>query len=89
MNGETKMGLGLVAAMALCCGGPLILSALASGVVLGSLGAVWDGGRLPELAATRQHIREFQSMHTAALAGRSELAIFASDPCRMRSQRAC
>jgi MerR family transcriptional regulator, copper efflux regulator len=47
----------------------------------GALGRI--DARIAELAATRQHIREFQSMHTAALAGRSELAILASDPGRV------
>src|SRR5260370_21024190 len=46
MNGETKRGLGVLGAMALCCGGPLLLSALASGAVMGALGVVWDGSRL-------------------------------------------
>lgn len=42
--------------------------------------------RIAELLATRQHIRNFQSTHATALAGRSELALLASDPRRMRSQ---
>ena len=46
MNNDMKMGAGVVALMALCCGGPLILSLLASGAVLGALGGVWAGGRL-------------------------------------------
>jgi MerT mercuric transport protein len=45
MNSDTKMGLGVVALLALCCAGPLILSLLASGALLGALGAVWVGGR--------------------------------------------
>ncbi len=45
-NNDSKVGLGLVALMALCCGGPLILSLFASGAVLGALGAVWAGGSL-------------------------------------------
>lgn len=50
MSSDAKMGLGIVGALAVCCGGPLILSALASGAVLGALGALWDGGRLVLLA---------------------------------------
>jgi hypothetical protein len=46
MNNDMKLGAGVVALMALCCGGPLILSLLASGAVLGALGGVWAGGRL-------------------------------------------
>ncbi len=46
MNNDMKMGAGVVALMALCCGGPLILSLLASGAVVGALGGVWAGGRL-------------------------------------------
>jgi hypothetical protein len=45
-NNDMKMGLGVVALMALCCGAPLILALFASGVVLGGLGTVWAGGRL-------------------------------------------
>jgi MerT mercuric transport protein len=45
MNGDAKIGMGLVALLALCCAGPLILSLLASGALLGAFGAVWVGGR--------------------------------------------
>jgi hypothetical protein len=45
-NSDTKIGLGIVALMALCCGGPLVLSLLASGAVLGGLGALWSDSRL-------------------------------------------
>ncbi len=40
-----KMGLGAVALMAVCCGGPLVLSVLASGALLGAAAAVWAGAR--------------------------------------------
>ena len=39
-----KMGLGAVALMAVCCAGPLLLSVLASGALLGAP-AVWAGAR--------------------------------------------
>ena len=45
-SNDSKVGLGVVALMALCCGGPLILSLFASGAVLGALGTVWAGDRL-------------------------------------------
>ncbi len=45
-NSDAKIGLGVVALMAMCCGGPLILSLLASGAVLGGLGALWADSRL-------------------------------------------
>jgi hypothetical protein len=45
-NSDAKVGLGVVALMAMCCGGPLILSLLASGAMLGGLSAVWADGRL-------------------------------------------
>src|SRR5262252_5596592 len=45
-DSDTKIGLAVVALMAVCCGGPLMLSLLASGAVLGGLGALWAGGRL-------------------------------------------
>jgi len=45
MNGDTKMGVGLVALVALCCAGPLVLSLLASGAVLGALSAIWIEAR--------------------------------------------
>jgi hypothetical protein len=45
MNSDTKMGLGVVALLALCCAGPLILSLVASGALLGALGGVGVGGR--------------------------------------------
>ena len=47
MNSDTKIGVGLVGLMALCCGGPLIVSLITSGVLLGTLGALWAGGELP------------------------------------------
>ncbi len=50
----------------------------------GALGRI--DARIAELVATREHIADFQSVHAAALAGRSELALLASDPRRMRSQ---
>lgn len=52
MNTDTKTGLGVVAAVALCCGGPLVFSALASGAAFGALGALWDGASRPLLLGT-------------------------------------
>ena len=46
MNRDWRMGLGMVALMVLCCGGPLILSLLTSGAVLGGLAALWAVSRL-------------------------------------------
>lgn len=45
MNSDTKMGLGLVALLALCCAGPVVVSLLASGAILGAAGAIWAIGR--------------------------------------------
>jgi hypothetical protein len=45
MNSETKIGIGMVALVVLCCAGPLVLSLVATGVVLGALGAIWAQGR--------------------------------------------
>ena len=41
MISDTKMGLGLVAMLALCCAGPVVLSLLASGAILGAMSAIW------------------------------------------------
>jgi len=49
MNGDTKIGLGLVGLLALCCGGPVIVSLITSGVLLGAVGTLWAGGELPFL----------------------------------------
>jgi uncharacterized membrane protein YedE/YeeE len=49
MNGDTKIGVGLVGLVALCCGGPLIVSLITSGVLLGALGTLWAGSQLPFL----------------------------------------
>jgi hypothetical protein len=46
MRDDLKLGLAAVVLMAACCGGPVFLSLLASGAVLGALGSVWSGGRL-------------------------------------------
>ena len=46
MRDDVKLGLAAVALMAVCCGGPVFLSLLASGAALGALGSVWSGGRL-------------------------------------------
>ena len=46
MNSDIKIGAGLVGQMALCCGGPLIVSLITSGVLLGALGTLWAGGEL-------------------------------------------
>ncbi len=46
MKSDTAVALGVVAMIALCCGGPLILSLLASGALLGALAAVWSSGRV-------------------------------------------
>lgn len=45
MNSDTKMSLGLVAILALCCTGPVVVSLLASGAILGAAGAMWAIGR--------------------------------------------
>jgi hypothetical protein len=45
MNDEDKIGLGLVAGFALCCGAPLIIGFLVSGTVAGALSAMLGGGR--------------------------------------------
>ena len=45
MNSETKIGLGVVALVALCCAGPLVLSLLATGAVLGALSTIWADDR--------------------------------------------
>jgi len=49
MNGDTKIGVGLIGLVALCCGGPLIVSLITSGVLLGALGMLWAGSLLPFL----------------------------------------
>ena len=41
MDSESKFGLGLIALLALCCAGPLVLSLLASGAILGAISAIW------------------------------------------------
>ena len=41
MDRDSKFGLGLVALLALCCAGPLVLSLLASGAILGAISAIW------------------------------------------------
>ena len=45
MNGGSRLGLGIVALVALCCAGPLVLSLLASGALLGVLSMVLAEGR--------------------------------------------
>lgn len=45
MNGETKLGLGAVVLLALCCAGPLVLSLVGSGAVLAALSAIWVDDR--------------------------------------------
>src|SRR5215813_7331877 len=45
MNREPTIGLGVVVTLALCCAGPIILSLLGSGAVLGALSGV--GRRSP------------------------------------------
>jgi len=42
--------------------------------------------RIAELRTTREHMRDFQVTHAAALAGRRELALLAADPRRRSSQ---
>jgi hypothetical protein len=49
MSRDAKLGLGIVFLLAVCCGGPLILSLLAAGAGLGALGAAWAGGGRPLL----------------------------------------
>jgi len=51
VNGETKFGLVAVGLMAVCCGGPLLLSLVASGAVLGALGALRSSGPMLLAAA--------------------------------------
>jgi hypothetical protein len=46
MKSDTGVALGVVAMIALCCGGPLILSLLASGALLSALAAIWPSGRV-------------------------------------------
>ena len=43
MDGESKFnpGLGLIALLAVCCAGPLVLSLVASGAILGAISAIW------------------------------------------------
>ncbi len=43
MNTSEKLGLGVIAVLGLCCGGPLLLSLLLSGVAVSALGAIWTG----------------------------------------------
>jgi hypothetical protein len=45
MNSETRNGLGLVFALALCCAGPIIVSLLGSGVVFVAMSGVWANAR--------------------------------------------
>ena len=45
MNSDAKMGLGVVAIVALCCAGPVVLSLLASGAILGAMSAIWATDR--------------------------------------------
>jgi hypothetical protein len=52
MTGESKLGLGLIALLAVCCAGPLVLSLLATGAVLGALSAIWVEDR-PLLLGSR------------------------------------
>ena len=40
MNNDTRLGLAAVGLFALCCAGPLLVSLVASGAVLGALGAI-------------------------------------------------
>lgn len=42
MNSDPRIGLGLVAALGLCCAGPIVLSIVGSGVVLSALSGVWS-----------------------------------------------
>ena len=45
MDSESKFGLGLIALLALCCAGPLVLSLVASGAILGAISAIWATDR--------------------------------------------
>lgn len=45
MNGETKIGLGAVVLLALCCAGPVVLSLVGSGAALAALSAIWADDR--------------------------------------------
>ena len=46
-KGGVAMGVGMAGVMALCCGGPVILGLLASGALVGALGAFWSGAGVP------------------------------------------
>jgi hypothetical protein len=46
MSTDTKIGLGMVGLLAVCCGLPLIATLFASGVLLGAVGSVWAHGQL-------------------------------------------
>lgn len=41
MDSESKFGLGLIVLLVLCCAGPLVLSLLASGAILGAISVIW------------------------------------------------
>ena len=41
MDRDSKFGLGLIALVGLCCAGPLVLSLLASGAILGAISTIW------------------------------------------------
>ena len=48
---DLAIGLGVVGVFALCCGAPTMISVLASGAVLGTIGAVWSTGRVVLLSS--------------------------------------
>jgi hypothetical protein len=50
MKRDIAVSAGVVGVMALCCGAPIIISVLASGALLGALGAVWSAGRVALLS---------------------------------------
>jgi hypothetical protein len=47
MNSESRIGLGLVVAVALCCVGPLALSLIGSEAALSVLSGLWPDVRVP------------------------------------------
>jgi hypothetical protein len=57
MNSETKIGIGMVALVVLCCAGPLVLSLVATGAVLGALGASGPNDVRCSSAAPRSALR--------------------------------
>ena len=51
MKNDTRLGLAAVGLVALCCAGPLLVSLVASGAVLGAVGAIQGSAPLLATAA--------------------------------------